>query len=416
MPIIKPFKAIRYDKKKIVNDSTVVAPPYDVISPKMQNALYRLSPHNVVRLILGKIEKTDNAKNNRYIRAGELFRKWLNRGILKRDAREAIYVYSQKYRKSGRSKDMIGFIALMKIGEDCGKKVLPHENTLAAPKTDRLNLMREVKANLSPIFIMYEDARHRITGLLKRAAAKSKPEIDVNIDAVRHRLWKVDDKTTIGVIQKLMKKKDTFIADGHHRFEVAKMYGSEYIMVYFVEADERMLTVLPAHRVVKDAGSLNPAEIILRLKRYFEVRPSPGLEATMKKLADGIASHAFGVRTKDKRFYILTLKDVDALDRAISDKPKDWRRLDVSILHLFILQHVLGIRDDDDNIEFVKEPSEAALLLNNDSYNLVFFLNPTRVSEVKKIARLGEKMPRKATYFYPKPLSGLVINKLEPHD
>ena len=426
MPVVKPFKGILYNSRKIKRLSAVVAPPYDIIPKDMQAELYRLSPYNVVRLILGKINPGDDSRNNRYTRARLIFRQWLEKGIMVKDERESIYIYSQKYKNGNKVKEETGFIALMSLGNGTKDKILPHENTLTAPKQDRLNLMREVRANLSPIFVLYEDARHKILKILKDTLNKKKAVIDVNFDNVRHRIWRLDDKRAIKDIEYMMRRKDIFIADGHHRYETARNYLAEvrkkdlpkslkrsagYLMVYFVESDEKMLTILPAHRVIKDMGLLNKSDVTAKLNQFFEIEKVQNLGALMTKLAAKSRAHTFGLYIGENNFYLLNLRNPAQSDRAMKSKSKDWKRLDVSILHLFIFGYVLGIRDDDDNIEFLKDPHDAVKSVNRGEGMIAFFLNPTKVSQVKRVASLGLRMPRKATYFYPKQLSGLVINK-----
>lgn len=429
MTAVKPFKAIRYNPENIKDLSRVVAPPYDIIPKEMQNSLYRTHPFNIVRLILGRVKSGDDAGDNRYTRAKKRFEEWLDRRIMVRDEFDAIYVYSQSYKKGKKIVDMAGFIALM--GLDIGKEtsVLPHENTLAAPKQDRLNLIREVGANLSPIFVLYDDAGHAIRNILEKVYRdNSKKLADVKFDNVRHRIWRLDDRRDIDKIEALMAgKRNIFIADGHHRYETARNYSMElrrrrgvpddlkrssgYMMAYFVESDEKMLTILPAHRLIKDTGALKKEDILSKLGEFFNIQKVAGAGMLASQMARNARMHIFGMYLGKKRFYVLRLKDFRRPDRVITGKSRQWKSLDVSILHLFILQHVLGIRDEDDNIEFVKSPFDTARLVDKGKYKIAFFLNPTKVSQVKHIARLGEKMPRKATYFYPKPLSGLVINK-----
>lgn len=417
MSEIKPFRAVIYNKDRIKDLSKVISPPYDIISDTLQDKLYRLSPHNIVRLILGKIDPSDSAGDNRYTRAVREFDDWRRSGIMVRDQKDAIYVYSQSYKKSGKAVEQIGFLALFGL---TGSMILPHENTLAAPKKDRLELMRATKANLEPIFVLYGDKKHALTGLLKTAQRQSKPFIDVVYENVRHRAWRVDDSAAIKKILSLASKKEMFIADGHHRFEVAKMFNEEaktkdsgYMMIYFVEADEKMLTVLPAHRIIKDAGGLTEKEMLEKLEPFFRIKKAATLTAMMSALEKKKNIHTFGMYAGGKNFYVLELKDEKALDRAIADKPSEWKHLDVSILHLFIFQRVLGIHDEDDNIEFVKDPAAAVSAVKSGKFESAFFLNPTRPAQVIEIAKLGKRMPRKATYFYPKPLSGLIINKFD---
>jgi uncharacterized protein (DUF1015 family) len=376
---------------------------------------------------LGKIKKSDTAEDNRYTRAARDFKSWIDRGILVHDRADAIYVYSQDYKYGGRKMVRTGFIALMEL--DLGDKirVLPHENTLAAPKADRLNLMRSVKANLSPIFVLYDDERHKIARLLKAFCSKVKPFIDIKYDGERNRVWRLDDEHLIDEIGHFMKTKDIFIADGHHRYETARTYAlecqgkdapqelkkrSKFLMTYFVESDERMLTILPAHRLIKDLSPITKEDAIERLKKFFEVKRVATLKSCMSALGRFKDRTAFGMYMGKGEHYLLKLRDRRAPEDAIKNNSRDWKRLDVSILHLFLLEHVLSIRDDEENIEYVKEGGEAVRLVDKGIFKIAFFLNPTKVSQVKAIARRGEKMPRKATYFYPKPLSGLVINEL----
>ncbi|MCX5686715.1 MAG: DUF1015 domain-containing protein [Candidatus Omnitrophica bacterium] len=417
MPRIKPFKAVRYNTAKVKDISSVVAPPYDVISQKLQGELYRKDEHNFVKIELNRIKASDDDSSNRYIRSRDLFASWLKDRIMISDDKDALYIYALKYKRGTKAIEQVGFIGLMGLEPD-GGNILPHENTLAAPKEDRLKLTRAVKANLSPIFVLYEDKAHGLTQILKKFMSGNKPLIDMESDGVRHRLWNLEEKNSIKKIVDSMAHKDIFIADGHHRYEVSRMYSreagtdsSKYMMVYFVEMDERMLTVLPAHRILKDIGDLNEEEISKKLERFFYVEKAPALKALLARMSALSKEHAFGMYLGKDDYRLLRLKSVKDSDKAIKDKPAAWKRLDVSILHHFIIQRVLGVRDDDDNIEFLKSAQDSVDAVDSDEFKLAFFLNPTKVSEVKRIAGIGERMPRKATYFYPKPLSGLVINK-----
>ena len=217
MPEIKGFRGWRYDRAKIGNLSAVVAPPYDVISKKEQEALYRKSPYNVVRLILGREESQDSPASNRYTRARAFLNEWKREGVLAQDSLASVYVYAQDYREEGRAKRRIGFLAVMRLDE---RAVLRHENTLAAPKKDRLALLKEVRTNLSPIFGLFEDKKTALQKLLQ-SAMKSTPCLDVSIDGVRHRLFPETRAEALEMIRRELRSKPMFIADGHHRFEVA---------------------------------------------------------------------------------------------------------------------------------------------------------------------------------------------------
>lgn len=452
MPSIRPFKAVVYNDKRIKDISRVVAPPYDIITPDMQDGLYGIHENNVVRLILGKVRDNDTRTDNRYTRAASDFKSWLKKDILIEDGTPAIYIYAQTYKYDGRRVDRIGFISLMELdltGDArkarlntpyaSGNKILPHEKTLKAPKEDRLRLMRAVKANLSPIFMLYEDAGHKINSILKSRSKKTKPFIDVNIDSVRHRLWKLTDKNAIEKIEGAMSKKKIFIADGHHRYETSKNYArelisggapqreidsSKFFMAYFVELEEKSLLIMPTHRLIKDAHGLSEEEMIEKLGEYFTVEKLSTAGKLLARLGELREDHAFGMylnapctgaakpRLVQGGHYVLKLKDFNKAKTFMGSGSADWKSLDVSILHLFILQYVLGISDEDDNIEFAKDADEAFKEIDKGGAKIAFFLNPTKVAQVKRIASHGEKMPRKATYFYPKPLSGLVIRKM----
>jgi uncharacterized protein (DUF1015 family) len=426
VPSIRPFKAVIYNKKQIRDYAKVVAPPYDVISPAMQEALYKKHKKNVVRLILGKIRKTDDVSDNRYVRAKKFMESWFRESVLTPDDKEAIYLYLQKYRYENKWIERIGFMSLIRLEMDGKKKVLPHENTLKAPKMDRLNLMKSVTANLSPIFMLYEDDRDKITGILRKTVSSKKPFININIDNIHNRVWKISEKGDIKKIEEFMKNKDVFIADGHHRYETAVNYAAEiensdapkslkdnsrYALAYFCKLDDRSLTILPTHRLIKDIGRLNKDAILKRLMEFFvidEYASAGKLISALKKLR---GYHAFGMYMGGKKFYCMKLKDERTAHGAMGKGSVDWKNLDVAILHLFIIQNILAIRDEDDNIEFVKDAGEAVRSVAKGRFKLAFLLNPTKVTEMKKVAEHGEKMPRKATYFYPKLLSGLVINK-----
>lgn len=426
MPSIKPFKGVIYNKKYVKDFAKVVAPPYDVIPPKMQDDLYKKHENNIVRLILGKIKNADSEKDNRYTRAKDFFEAWLHKFILTRDEKPAIYVYSQSYELEGKMIERIGFISLMKLELENKKAVLPHENTLKAPKADRLSLMRSVRANLSPVFMLYEDNGHRINGLLGKFCKETKPFMDIKIDGVRHRAWKLEDKNTIETIKEFMAKKDVFIADGHHRYETAVNYAleiensgvaqelkdnSKYLMAYFCELDDKTLTILPTHRLIKDIGGLNKESIIEKLEKFFVIEKTGSAEKLLLRLSALKDYHVFGMYLGKNTFYVIRLKKENLAEPFMGKNSKYWTSLDVAILHLFIIQNVLGICDEDDNIEFVKDALDGFKLVDSGKFKMAFFLNPTKVKQLKKVAEHGEKMPRKATYFYPKPLSGIVINK-----
>lgn len=450
MPQIEPFRGILYNSKK-VNISTVVAPPYDVISPEMQDELYLRAECNIVRLILGKEEPSDTSVipapakagkagiqklNNKYKRAKRFFDLWIRKNILIQDRLPSLYIYSQEYRYENKKKTRLGFIARMKIEDPATSRVLPHEYTFSKPKQDRLNLIREVNANLCAIFTLFQDDGKRVEKILK-TVLRRKPIFDLEYEKVRHRLWRLNNRALIRAVQSAMRDKEIYIADGHHRYEVALLYrdemrkkdhrlqtagrrqkpkGYDYVMMYFAPMKEEGLTILSTHRVVKNIY-MDIEDFISRAGDYFYVKEIGSIKQLLKRMSSAKkGEYVFGLYLKNKKFYLLKLKNEDILDNIIKgNKSREWKRLDVSILHSVIFNHILHLKEkiqDEDNIIYTRELDFAKKEVDKEGYDAAFFLNPTKVSQVQDLARRGDRMPHKSTYFYPKLLSGLVINKI----
>jgi len=425
MAKIIPFKGLIYDSKKIgKNYAKVVAPPYDVIPPEKRDELYSKSDYNVVRLILPESADGDSTEFGKYTRANEVLENWIDRGVLARDDKKALYIYSQEYEADGKKRERIGFFALMKIGEAEGDEVLPHEYTLAKPKADRMNLIKEVRGNLSPIFSLYDGAGC-ITEILKKEIAVSEPAIDIHLDGVRHKFWAVRNEETVGVICSAMEEKKVFIADGHHRYEVAKAYRdlkrnspgydgyADYVMMYFTDLSvPDGLTVFPTHRIIKSMTEIDVNEIRSRLNEYFSVSECSDLADLVGKLNSDVSkNYAFGFFNGDK-YLFMESKDKEKLLGLVSeDRSAQWKNLDVSVLHSAVLSKILEIETAEGNLVYARRAEEAVAIVKKGSGNAAFFLRPTRVEQLKAVAELGEMMPQKSTYFYPKLLTGLVINK-----
>ena len=235
MPAIKPFRAVHYNPQKVANLSDVVCPPYDVISPQQQDDLYEQSPYNFIRLELTKKNSKDeasakggSASGGKYGRAKKTYDEWLQKGILIEDERPAVYFYKQDYKYQGQKYTRMGFIALMRIAEDAGTKILPHENTHAEARTDRFMLWSLLKSNLSSIFVCFADKMNTVEKIFIKDVAPTKPLMEaVDADKVRHTIWRLDDPARVSQIMDVLEGQDLFIADGHHRFEVANQIRSE---------------------------------------------------------------------------------------------------------------------------------------------------------------------------------------------
>lgn len=419
MAVIKAFKGILYDDALAGRLKNLVAPPYDVISPAMRDELYERSPYNIIRLILGK------DIGDKYANAARFLKTWLKKGILVRDKDPSIYIYRQTYLHEGKMKTRTGFIALMKLEDPSKSGVLPHEYTLAKPKKDRLKLLKKVKANLSPIFSLYYEKKPVISKVIGRSIGKEKPFIRIDSEGVIHEMWRVSDKKKIDSLKRAMKGKKIFIADGHHRYEVALQYkkmmknkasgsaNADYIMMYFANLDDtENITILSTHRVLKDIGGLDAEAILSRLRMSFDISKKDTLNNLMAALAKDRVWPRFGAYMGKGAFYLASLKKRISAPKVVKcDKSPQWKRLHVAILHNFVINNLLSLQDYEDNIKYVKEPAEAVRLVDRSGYKIAFILNPTRVHEVKEVALKGDMMPQKSTYFYPKLLAGLVINK-----
>lgn len=419
MAEIIPFRGIRYNPKVVKKINDIFAPPYDVISVKQQVELYRKHQFNIIRLILGKQSKQDDTQNNRYTRAGKLFKKWMETGILVKDTSASIYIYTQNYSFEGKLKKRIGFFARLKFKKD--SICLPHELTLAKPKQDRVKLMRQVHANLSPIFSFFIDEKNDIEKILK-PYTKKKPLINFkDKEKITHRFWQVDDNKTIDKVRELMKKKQTFIADGHHRYEVSKSYFQEMtkkkgskgefdsVMVYFTGFNDQNLSVMPTHRLVRDIAGIENK--IKTLGEYFKVSIMADLKAMFSSQSKK-KGFSLGMCFKNK-FYVLEMKDAKLLSKLMRKTPVQWRRLDVAMLNTVVFKHIfkLNEKQKEEKISYTRDSLFAVECVKKKKALVAFFPNTTKAEQVTKIALSGSRMPQKSTYFYPKPVTGLVINK-----
>ena len=424
---VKAFKGVVYNKAEIKDVEKVFAPPYDVITPQAVERYYDNHDYNIVRLILGKEFPADNSRDNKYTRAASFLGEWLGQGVLKQDEEPAIYYYVQDYVERGKKKNRAGFIALMRL-EDFGKgSVLPHENTHAKPKQDRLNLLRSVKANLSPIFSLFDDKKE-ILRKISTYISSSAPYIDVHDkELTRHRLWSLTDKKMIKMVREAIKGQKVFIADGHHRYETALSFRNEmkkkighwtgrepfnYCLMYFTGLNGKGITILPTHRLVK--YHLRFEEALEKIKDSFHIKKVKTKKEMLKSMGRHVVhDHKFGVYTGKGRYYILTLKNENILEEAVKvERSFNWKRLDVSILHNLLLPAIIpSSKIEEEIISYTEDMDKAIESVDNNTCNVAFLLNPTMIQEVKDIALRGERMPHKSTFFYPKLLSGLVINK-----
>lgn len=420
MTEIRPFQGIHYNPEKISNPSKVMCPPYDVISVAQQDGFHNKNEHNFIRLEHAKDKAGDNAEQNKYTRAKDILNQWLSSGVLVQDENPAIYYYRQEYKVQGERHSRLGFIAAMKIQDAKDSKIFPHENTHAAAKEDRFKLWTSVGANLSPIFVCFSDRERKVEKIFITHLAVTKPLFDVtDDDGVKHLFWKLDDPKLVSQIVASLSNQSLFIADGHHRYEVAceirrqkiakigKPTGQEpfnYVMTYFTNIDSRDLKIFPMHRIVtKLPGQLSFLEEFFRMDR---IKAKNDFMVLLAKA--GQNEHAFGLYTKEG-YMLLRLKNKSLIDKVIQEGSKDYRRLDATILKYFVFDK-LGVKSED--IIYTKDSIEVITQVDEGIADAGFIMNPVKISQLKAVALNGEKMPPKTTYFYPKVLSGLVSHKI----
>lgn len=422
MLLVRPFKGIIYNKVKVGSLSEVIAPPYDVISPSQQNFYYRIHPYNIIRVILGKEREGDSLRENKYTRAAKFFRKWLSRGILTKENNFSVYTYSQKYQVEGEKIQREGFIAAMRLEEFSSGLVLPHEHTFPEPQQDRFNLMQACKANFSAIFALFSDPAGEIDALYREARPLFGFE---GSDGIKHRLSVLHDEGLINKICSAMQEKKVFIADGHHRYLTALKFkqeakkqshpsaGVDYVMVYFLNTSSPGVTILPVHRLI---GALTLPEIrklIKGLKNFFYKKPFKDYaqnereEVITQRLLSRIKEagrYTFGMYTREEGYFLLVPRDPQFFPGKIKSAILDE-----------LVKDLVGKKslNKGEEIDFTTSGAHAVREVQNERFQVVFFLIPTTVEEIKKVAFAGGKMPPKSSYFYPKLPSGLVMRDLE---
>ena len=436
---IKAFKAWRFDKGVVGDLGSCIAPPYDVINDKQQAALYKKNKYNIVRIDKGKEKAGDNAKGNVYTRAGKYLTDFISEGALKQDGADCLYAYVQNFTAGKTKFQRSGFIALGKL-EKFGAGVRPHEKTLDGPKADRLKLTLATGSQFGQIFMIYDDKTMVADKIIKKAM-KQKPAVNcVDEENVRHRLFVVDKKVDIEAVTKMMKKKSTVIADGHHRYETALNYfditknpNAQWQMMSFVNMRNEGLVILPTHRLVGNIKGFNIDKMIESVGGDFEVgefafdkkskeRAKKNMFAVMRKTFE-VGKTSFGIYAGNGKFYAACFKNAKVMDKLAGKMSKAWRSLDVSILHKAILEKVLGIGEKqlaaESNIEYIKDIGSAVeqsiAAVDKGQKQVVFFMNSTRMEQVQKVAAAGEKMPQKSTFFHPKIFTGLTVNIIEPN-
>ncbi|MBW2604074.1 MAG: DUF1015 domain-containing protein [Deltaproteobacteria bacterium] len=442
MAEVIPFKGILYNTSKISNLADVVAPPYDVISEQEQIQFHERHPRNIIRLTLGKTTENDTPKDNRYTRAAECLNRWFSDDIILLDEEPAFYLTSTEFLFDGNRVTRYGLIALVRLEPFEKGIILPHEKTFSKIKSERLELMKACHANFSPIFSLFSDDENRIYNKLKDAVRGKSPDIEfTDKTEQKQRLWRITDNSVHQYISDALKDEKFFIADGHHRYETALNYRdwlsartsnfngnhpANYIMMYLCSMEDPGLIILPAHRMLNEVAVETKESLIHKTKDYFDIMTLPysddrreeNLSQFISMLKSNISKHCIGVCIKDRpELHLLMLKP-DVMENMFGDEfPEVLRNIDVTVLTRLILMEVLGYDqarlDNEQLIAYSSIAKEAIDAVFAGKHDIAFILNPTKIQQVRDIAKAGLIMPRKATYFFPKVITGQVINKLD---
>ena len=417
MAELQPLNALHYDPAVAGPLADLVAPPYDVIDPDQRAALVARSPFNAVEIDLPE-------GDGRYERAAALLETWRLEGVLVEDREPALWAMTQDYTgPDGARRTRQGFFARVRV-EDYGPgRIRPHERTHPGPKEDRLRLTRATRANLSPIFSLYSDPAGAAWGALAPHTDGEPAGEVTDEDRTTHRIWRVGDPQAIDRAIAALADTELLIADGHHRYETARVYADEvggdgphrYVLMCLVALEDPGLTVFPTHRLAKGLDSAQQEDLATAIKRDFEIE-----RVTRDELAPPPGDGPLRLGYIDSHFKIpwrLTLKSQDIADAALADMPPAYRHLDAGVLETLLLKGALRITDDDishlHDFGYARDLDQALALIDSAAYDVAFLLRPTPVAQVRDVAATGQSMPPKSTYFFPKVLTGLLFNPLE---
>ncbi|MDP2719251.1 MAG: DUF1015 domain-containing protein [Dehalococcoidia bacterium] len=433
MAQFRPFHGIRFNPNKISDLADVICPPYDIISPAEQEAYYRRSDYNMIRLEFGRNQSGDAPGNNKYTRTGETFRQWIQDGILHRDESPSFYIHKQLFQFRGTEVERLGLTGCLKLEPWEKRIVLPHENTRERPKQDRLQLLRACRANISPIFVLYEDENNTVGAILSDIQ-KGPPLLNLSLETgEKHWIWKIEKPEQTAIIEKAFISSSLSIADGHHRYETAITFHSEvkgsdieesagYVMITLVDFKDKGLLILPVHRLVKGLSAGQLGSLKNRFENLFilETVPLHNSDSQGKPFPEELnhwhdSAKSIGVLgVKHGELLKLTYrpeKDYNALMPA-GHSPY-YNNLDVSRLQHMILDDLFSDGKEAD-VMYTHDEMEVFQKTSSGEYQLGFLLPPLKAGDIKHTALSGDKMPEKSTYFYPKLPTGLVMRRLEP--
>lgn len=418
MANVEPLRALHYDLERTGGLQDVVAPPYDVIDAEERVELEARSPYNVVRVDLPVGEDP-------YENAARLFASWQDDGVIGRDSEPALWALEQTYTgPDGRVRKRLGFLARVRVEEYGAGRIRPHERTHPGPKEDRLRLTRATKANLSPIFSLFDDPAGAVSKTLEQTTTGDPWGRATDEDGTVNHMWRIGDADAIATITTALESTELLIADGHHRYETARVYAEEiggegpqrYVLMCLVSLEDPGLTVFPTHRLLRDLRPDQHEALATAIRRDFDVRRLDNT-AELAPLYGQPVSMGY-IDAHSRQPFMLTLKDQAIADAALGEHAAPYRRLDTAVLEALILKGALGMTDEDIDhlagLGYARNFDEALGAVMSGGYDAAFFLAATPIEQVRDVAAAGESMPPKSTYFFPKVPTGLLFNPL--HD
>jgi uncharacterized protein (DUF1015 family) len=438
---VQPFCGLCYNAELVKDISAVISPPYDIISAEEQKSYHQQSPHNVIRLEFGEESPTDSAEDNKYTRAATTLESWHREGILLREPAPAFYVFQHRFAQDGGIKERWGLTARVRLGRQGSTAARPHESVMEDRILDRLKLLRVARANFSPIMAMIDHSRDSFAKLLMEAA-KAGPDVTaMDHEGVVHNMWVIRDERSIAKITAWCSKKAIYIADGHHRYETATAYerdkkamdpywtGDEpfnFVMMTLIGANDPGLIALPTHRLVRLADSSLVIGLREKLSKLFhieEVSPAGATRSeTLKAWLGTLAKHgkrhaAIGVYglAQSQLCLLQPRKESTIQNLMPRERSREWKSLDVSLLHWMVLRQMLGIdtpQKEATCLEYTRDAVEATERVDTGDCQLAFLMNPIPIPRILAVADAGDRMPPKSTYFYPKLPTGLVMYPL----
>lgn len=439
---IAPFRGVMYNSAELEqHGGLLVAPPYDVLNDKEQRDCLALSPHNILHIDYGRPLPEDQDKYAWHHRSAELLKKWLDEGVLKRLDKPAVFHLETTCRDPFKGGTIVrhGFVCLMKLEEFSPEsQVRPHEKTFSSHKEERLSLMKNTGANISQVFGFFPDEDRRALKNMTSAIQSKAPDIDIkDYRGFGHRVWVDQDEESVTDLVNTLRGRKVYIADGHHRYETALNYrrwlkerngdkaasSADYIMMYLCPMSDPGLVILPTHRIL-NKSSFHPDEIINRLSKYFKISGksfNADNEAVirdrfmtkLKKQNNSLGLYMSGRKT----YYVLKLLETTREDESLKCEPKELAALDTVILSNVVFMAALGLTEQDmdktDVISYISNLGQAIERVNKATDSAAFIMNPTTVEDILRVTEKGLIMPRKATFFYPKVTTGLVLNLID---